>query len=146
MKNCIFYHRLQEQRKNLATVGVEIFVHLKGVIYAVPKAELLNGEIRFDIFELFGQCGETCAGIIEHVTHGFSKQFNGSCYIPVATGECLHPDRFQSVIQEMRIDLTLERIHLTLSSFRLFPYDLLHQSFDLFVGFLNRISQMTDLG
>ena len=97
---------MQEQRKNLATVGVEIFVHLKGVIYAVPKAELLNGEIRFDIFELFGQCGETCAGIIEHVTHGFSKQFNGSCYIPVATGECLHPDRFQSVIQEMRIDLT----------------------------------------
>lgn len=32
VKNCIFYHRLQEQRKNLATVGVEIFVHLKGVI------------------------------------------------------------------------------------------------------------------
>ena len=48
---------LDALRKNLATVGVEIFVHLKGVIYAVPKAELLYGEIRFDIFELFGQCG-----------------------------------------------------------------------------------------
>ena len=52
----------------------------------------------------------------------------------------------QCIIQEMRIDLTLERIHLTLSPLILLSDYLLHQNLYLLIGFLDRISQMSYLG
>ena len=45
----------------------------------------------------------------------------------------------------MGIDLALQGIQFTFSSFILLPDDLVHQFFDLFIGLLHRMSQMADL-
>lgn len=45
----------------------------------------------------------------------------------------------------MGVDLALQGIQFTFSSFILLPDDLVHQFFDLFIGLLHRMSQMADL-
>ena len=46
----------------------------------------------------------------------------------------------------MGVDLALQGIQFTFSSFILLPDDLIHQLFDLLIGLLYRMSQMADLG
>ena len=57
-----------------------------------------------------------------------------------------HPcDRLQRIIEEMRIDLALQRVQLALSSLCLLHDDLLHKTVDLLIGPLDGVSEMADL-